>query len=465
MRIAPCPDRHDFLNAIRADPDADPPRLIYADWLDENGESDRAEFVRFGVAAGIPLSSQLSSAAARRFGLDFGELRRGRHFWPDGVGPFARGFITSIAAPRRQRDFETVLNLIRTEPIVRCDIVRRTWGDLGEFTTFAGDRLRTIRILRIDTNVVMFEGMADQLGPLADCPEVEFENSLPLSIDLPNQFRLPPTMRRVELSLRDDRDPGVLGTTLNIIGDRSVRALELYDAGALAEEAIEAVIRWPGAAQLETLALGGGGHVPADRLTALAAATPRLRRLEVTIGLHGRSPAELASAWPDLRALTLSRSEDPKVGLGIVSQLAPYLDELTMCARRSLQKRSRWLVSQQFEPEIRPPIPDWRGLLRILAGHDNLSVLDLWPCSGQTLLDIVAGGLNGLEVLRLSGGDVHQGRMAVSGVKPTHLDALAQSLGGRLRALLLDEFTGTNATHEYAMRLFGPKSDLYWQQG
>lgn len=39
-------DRAAFLAAIREAPDDDAPRLIYADWLDENGEAERAEFVR-----------------------------------------------------------------------------------------------------------------------------------------------------------------------------------------------------------------------------------------------------------------------------------------------------------------------------------------------------------------------------------------------------------------------------------
>src|SRR4051812_17110474 len=35
-----------LFEAIRESPDDDAPRLIYADWLDDQGESDRAEFVR-----------------------------------------------------------------------------------------------------------------------------------------------------------------------------------------------------------------------------------------------------------------------------------------------------------------------------------------------------------------------------------------------------------------------------------
>src|SRR5438309_3057056 len=38
-----------FLAAIRRDPDDDAPRLVYADWLDEHGDPDRAEFIRAEV--------------------------------------------------------------------------------------------------------------------------------------------------------------------------------------------------------------------------------------------------------------------------------------------------------------------------------------------------------------------------------------------------------------------------------
>src|SRR5882757_4134409 len=46
-------DAEAFLQRIRAYPDDDAPRLIFADWLDEQGTteaSDRAEFIRVQVA-------------------------------------------------------------------------------------------------------------------------------------------------------------------------------------------------------------------------------------------------------------------------------------------------------------------------------------------------------------------------------------------------------------------------------
>jgi len=43
-------DRDAFLNAIHATPDDDAPRLVFTDWLEENGEVERAEFIRIQIA-------------------------------------------------------------------------------------------------------------------------------------------------------------------------------------------------------------------------------------------------------------------------------------------------------------------------------------------------------------------------------------------------------------------------------
>src|SRR5437764_8755275 len=48
-----------FLASILDAPDDDSPRLIYADWLDEQGDADRAEFIRvqctlYAAPAGDP---------------------------------------------------------------------------------------------------------------------------------------------------------------------------------------------------------------------------------------------------------------------------------------------------------------------------------------------------------------------------------------------------------------------------
>src|SRR4051794_16094466 len=38
-----------FLHAIRAAPDEDAPRLVLADWFEDNGDPQRAEFIRTQV--------------------------------------------------------------------------------------------------------------------------------------------------------------------------------------------------------------------------------------------------------------------------------------------------------------------------------------------------------------------------------------------------------------------------------
>jgi uncharacterized protein (TIGR02996 family) len=43
-------EQHAFWKAIREAPEEDGPRLVYADWLEEQGEADRAEFIRVQCA-------------------------------------------------------------------------------------------------------------------------------------------------------------------------------------------------------------------------------------------------------------------------------------------------------------------------------------------------------------------------------------------------------------------------------
>src|SRR5262249_3928589 len=38
-----------FLQAILEDPEDDTPRLVYADWLEENGQPERGEFIRIQI--------------------------------------------------------------------------------------------------------------------------------------------------------------------------------------------------------------------------------------------------------------------------------------------------------------------------------------------------------------------------------------------------------------------------------
>jgi uncharacterized protein (TIGR02996 family) len=81
-------DRLLLLRAIRANPDDDTPRLIYADWLQENGEDARAEFIRL----------QIHEPRAKRVSELFHANWRAwvPHVFKAGEVVFARGFIEQL---------------------------------------------------------------------------------------------------------------------------------------------------------------------------------------------------------------------------------------------------------------------------------------------------------------------------------------------------------------------------------
>lgn len=71
-------DREAFLRSICEPPDEDTPRLVYADWLQEHGEHDRAEFIRVQVeaAAADRLGFMWQKSSTRRAPMLFRDLHK-----------------------------------------------------------------------------------------------------------------------------------------------------------------------------------------------------------------------------------------------------------------------------------------------------------------------------------------------------------------------------------------------------
>src|SRR5262245_22351271 len=60
-------DEDALLAAVLADPEADAPRLVYADWLHEQGRAERAEFIRVQITlARAPADDPLRPELMRR---------------------------------------------------------------------------------------------------------------------------------------------------------------------------------------------------------------------------------------------------------------------------------------------------------------------------------------------------------------------------------------------------------------
>ena len=116
----------DFLNAILDAPDDDAPRLLFADWLEERGDPDRAEFIRVQIAlARQPAADGAAALRARQHVL------QARHDaeWSGPVGgvafawDYGRGFIEAVEA-RAEAFLDGADELFRRAPVRR---VRLHW--------------------------------------------------------------------------------------------------------------------------------------------------------------------------------------------------------------------------------------------------------------------------------------------------------------------------------------------------
>lgn len=135
-----------FIRAVREAPSDDAPRLIYADWLEEQGQADRAEFIRVQcqIARAPDAGPELLVLAARAENLlrahwnewvgplhaivgprhdRYGELWLGEAYHPDGLRSFHRGFVDSLAldADAFLRNVEALNRLVPLREL-------RLWG-------------------------------------------------------------------------------------------------------------------------------------------------------------------------------------------------------------------------------------------------------------------------------------------------------------------------------------------------
>ncbi len=103
-------ERNLLLAAVIARPEDNVPRLVFADWLDENGEPARASFVRTQVAAaGLPVQSperaaleQSAAGMLQEFGAAWGRELPEWAAWQDSKVVYRRWFVEELTTtPRR----------------------------------------------------------------------------------------------------------------------------------------------------------------------------------------------------------------------------------------------------------------------------------------------------------------------------------------------------------------------------
>lgn len=120
--MIPSLERNALLAAVLANPDDDLPRLVFADWLDENGDPDEARFIR----------SQIALATLPEWDPQAVVLRRTRPEWEKN-NTFRRGFGHAIAAPTLADLKQLMPSTLKVAPIERLGLFTAT---LAQWKTF-----------------------------------------------------------------------------------------------------------------------------------------------------------------------------------------------------------------------------------------------------------------------------------------------------------------------------------------
>jgi uncharacterized protein (TIGR02996 family) len=153
-------DERAFLNAIIAAPDDDLPRLVYADWLQENGRPERAEFIRLQcelaqVRIADPQGRErYDKLTSRLRGLQIAHLRVWEKEATDGLPTnrqlsvlFGRGMVAEVSCTAKYF-LEHGEQIISQLPLRRICLTRMSERNARALATFAP--FRRIAGLRFD---------------------------------------------------------------------------------------------------------------------------------------------------------------------------------------------------------------------------------------------------------------------------------------------------------------------------
>lgn len=222
--------------AIRANPDDDTPRLVYADWLQEHGDEDRAEFIRVqceleklgpdrrkGRKERGPLEAQLAKLAPHREvwlapfreRLSGPNRRRSDNLWTEGA-EFCRGFVNGT----------------------NCDLAT------AAAVAWAGDNLEPMDRIEVA-----------EMGANYDHPKVAAIAAWPGA----------GCVTFLSLAWATDADPAVItrGHLSNL------RHLGLW-GGKVSDDGVEQLAAWPGATALHSLNLQDNPQITDAGAIALA---------------------------------------------------------------------------------------------------------------------------------------------------------------------------------------------------
>ncbi|MFO0825950.1 MAG: TIGR02996 domain-containing protein [Gemmataceae bacterium] len=137
-RLLPMNEREALLRAVCENPDDDTPRLVFADWLDEHDEPERAEFIRLQVAAALHPAG--SSARLHKEHRPTAMLRTYEAEWrrelPTSTGyrwgdAFVRGFVPSLTVLDEAAVWQAPNYCFNSTPLTKLRVqCRMEWNRL-----------------------------------------------------------------------------------------------------------------------------------------------------------------------------------------------------------------------------------------------------------------------------------------------------------------------------------------------
>ena len=300
-------DADAFLANIIAEPDADAPRLVYADWLDDRGEGDRAEFIRVqcGLAKVDENNRDIHPLAGREREL----LEKHQQEWlrplrdlvyPEGRGWLGRWRTKIVFAAVFRRGFPEAV-------VLPC----------GRFLRRGEDLFRAAPIQEVQLDCVDPEAPADWFDQLTRFPPLGGLTTLRLRrVTLrPSDVRQLATARHLDRLRELHIDALALkGEDVAALAESPLlsrlRRLKLDGAGradvGMAE--LAALVDSPACKQLAALGLCGGIIASGEQLQRVLASSQleRLTDLDLSENLiRGHLAGALPQTRPALRRLVL----------------------------------------------------------------------------------------------------------------------------------------------------------------
>jgi uncharacterized protein (TIGR02996 family) len=400
--------RDAFLADICENAEDDAPRLVYADWLDDNGDSDRAELIR--VQCDL---ARLTEEDGRWAALEMREAellaRHGARWlaeaplpeeirWdevyhrclPEPVPAFWRGFPDAVIALDERAFARRAAAIFAASPVLRLRFETAV-SDLGAL--LACPSLARLHALSLDNIVVQRVLGVEGMERLTACPHLARLQRLELTgnqlreagLEVLARAESLPALAELDLSLNGVTDAAVAALVASPLG-RRLRELCLW-SNQITGAGADLLLQMPELTELFLVK----NSVPPDWLANLAA-SPGLRRLrQLSLGecrFSDRAIGQLAAARGPFRLTTLVL---PSCGIGAGgiealtgSDLAEGLIELGLDSNhigldgvRALAGRSRFGRLRFLRLTSCGVGEDAARILAGATGLDGLAVLDL----------------------------------------------------------------------------------------